>query len=81
MKYDYVARLETLDKDLNHLLPKLNSTDRIDHFPEKNVGAFDSKKYRSLYNDIPSSILQPVLDKYSVDADMFGYSFDDYFAD
>ena len=79
VKYDYVAHLETLRDDLKVLLPKLNATTMLNSFPEANVRTRgDTTKYNGMYKDIPPSILDPVLKKFSLDADMFGYSFDDY---
>ena len=74
--YDYVARQETLDADLNQLLPKFKAIEKKAIFPHLNNNHQTS--YRAMYDDIPLSILQPVLDKYQADADMFGYTFDKY---
>ena len=78
IQYDYVAYMETLQPGLDEILPRLNATDFRDDFPKSNA----NKKYRSgyldVYHKIPLSVLQPVFDKYKVDADMFGYTFDEY---
>ena len=76
--YDYVGHLETLEDDLEVILPKLKASHMINSFPEKNVGRVQSQKYKHMYFNVSYEILKPVLDKYRVDAEMFGYTFDDY---
>ena len=76
--FDFIAHVETLQEDVRELLPKLNATDYIDDFPHVNMGAQCPGKYSKMYASIPEDILHNVLEKYQPDADMFGYSFDDY---
>ena len=78
IKYDYVAHLETLDEELDDLQSVYNVTYLKSEFPVSNSNRFGKLQYATFYRDVPMSILQPVLDKYQVDADLFGYSFDDY---
>ena len=73
-----MARQETLDADLDQILPKLASLQIKDKFPHVHPNKEAPPSYRTMYYDIPLSILQPVLDKYKADADMFGYTFDEY---
>ena len=73
-----MARQETLNTDLDQILPKFKSINLKDEFPEKNVNKQAPKSYKTMYHDIPDSILKPVIDKYQADADMFGYAFDEY---
>ena len=73
-----MAKLETLGTDLDQILPKFKSVKLERKFPEVNVNKGAPKSYKKMYYDIPLSILQPVLDKYQADADMFGYTFDKY---
>ena len=83
IKYDYVTHLETMDSDLDRLQDAYNVTYLKSKFPvsNKNKNKNGQQQYKSFYRDIPMSILQPVLDKYQVDADLFGYSFDEYLMD
>ena len=78
IRYDYVAKLETLPTDLDQILPKFQSVKLKKKFPETNVNRGAPTSYKKMYYDIPQSILQPVMDKYQADADMFGYTFDKY---
>ena len=74
MNYDYIGHLEQLDAALNHLLPKLNVTRK--KFPTHNKS--DNTLYKYLYQNISESVMQGVIDKYKIDAYMFGYTFEDY---
>ena len=76
MHYSYIAKLETLDEDLKHILPKYHAEDLRNTFPVENKRGNTSHK--DMYKDIPFEILEPVLKRYEVDAAMFGYTFDDY---
>ena len=79
INYDYVAHLESLGEGLKHILPVLHGEEFLDTFPERKLKADPSKsKYLAMYKDIPYNVLKPVLDKYKADADMFGYTFDEY---
>ena len=78
IQYDYVAYMETLQPGLDEILPHLNATDLRDDFHKSNANEKYSSGYLDLYHTIPLSVLQPVLDKYKVNADMFGYTFDEY---
>ena len=78
IRYDYVAKLETFRTDLDQILLKFNPVKLKKKFPKVNVNEEAPKSYKKMYYDIPPSILQPVLDKYQADADMFGYTFDEY---
>ena len=76
MNYNYIAKLETLDEDLKHILPMYHADDLRSTFPVAN--ARGGKSHKHMYKDIPFEILEPVLKRYEVDAAMFGYEFDDY---
>ena len=79
MEYDYISHTETIDEDALKLLPKFNADDQIDKFPRRNKGnSSRSSNYLSLYHNVSHHVVQAVMDKYQVDADMFGYNFDDY---
>ena len=78
IQYDYVAYMETLQPGLGEILPHLNATDFRDDFPKSNVNKNYSSGYLDLYHKVPLSVLQPVLDNYRADADMFRYIFDEY---
>ena len=77
-KYDNVVHLEELSKDLDQILPRFNAMHLKSQFPEVNGNNKTKEGHVSMYSDVPMSVLQPVLDKFRVDADMFGYSFDNY---
>ena len=72
-----MAKAETIDAHLNNILPKFKAMNLTGVFPGK-LHHGTRKPYREMYYDIPQSILQPVMDKYQADADMFGYTFDKY---
>ena len=78
MQFDYIAKFETMASDLIYILPKFGASDFINDFPTKNAGSTQSTLYRNMYSNISSTILQEVLNKYRVDADMFGYDIDEY---
>ena len=78
MDLDYIAHAETLQEDLTDILPKFNATDFKLEFPEKNMGEINSLMYKNMYADVSRPVLQTVFTKYKIDADMFGYSFDEY---
>ena len=79
IKYDFVAKLETLDADLDTILPHYHAEKIKNNFPTVNTNALGIKTYKDMYVNISMSVLQPVLHKYQADADMFGYTFDDYY--
>ena len=81
MQFDYIAHLETMTTDLKIILPKIGAEEFLHAFPEKNIGSTKSSLYRELYSNVSKSTLTSVLSKYKVDADMFGYEFDDYLSD
>ena len=76
--FDFIAHVETLQEDVKEILPKLNATGFIDDFPHMNAGVEHSGKYKQMYASIPEDILHDVFEKYQPDADMFGFSFDNY---
>ena len=83
MNYDYIGRLETLTEDLKKLLPHIDVIKFIKTFPVKQQsmpksGEYTHAKYAHMFRAMPYSVLKPVFDKYQADADMFGYSFDNY---
>ena len=81
MYYDYVAKLETLQTDLIEILPHLNAMRFKDNFPHSKFTSYEAKhqyRYAHMYTSLPDSVLQPLFDKYKVDADMFDYNFDSY---
>ena len=78
MQFDYIAKFETMAIDLKDILPKFGASDFINAFPTRNAGSTPSTFYKNMYSNISSSILQQVLTKYRVDADMFGYDIDEY---
>ena len=78
IRYDYVAKLETLGTDLDQIPPKFISAKQKKTFQEVSVNRRAPTSYKTMYYDIPPSILKPVLDKSQADADMFGYTFDEY---
>ena len=73
-----MAHLENLDSDLNVILPHFEAEDLKHKFPKLNSNKGRSSSYQTFYHGLPSSVLKPVLDKYRADADMFGYTFDEY---
>ena len=73
--------MEEIHKDLGQLEHAYNVTYLKSKFPVSNKNKKGQQQYKSFYRDVPMTILQPVLDKYQVDADLFGYSFDDYIMD
>ena len=73
-----MAHLENLDSDLDVILPHFKSADLKKTFPELNRSNGKNSTYTTFYHGLAASVLKPVLDKYRVDADMFGYTFDEY---
>ena len=67
-----------MEDDFNVLLPILDAEDYATEFPEKNVRKEISYKYGDMYRDVRKSVMSPLIKKYKADAEMFGYSFDDY---
>ena len=78
MRFDYIAQFETMAMDLKEILPKFGVYDFSKNFPMMNTGSTESSLYKNMYSNISFSILQSVLNKYRVDADMFGYDIDGY---
>ena len=78
MKYDYIARLETLQTDLMNILPHLDAVKYSNIFPAIKLHTTGDNRYASMYKTLSDSVLQPIFDKYKADADMFGYKFDEY---
>ena len=83
MNYDYIGRLETLTEDLKELQPHIDAVNFTSDFPVSHPsmpksGEYRHEKYAHMYRAMPYSVLKPVFDKYQADADMFGYSFDNY---
>ena len=79
IQYDYIGHLETIKTDVKQILPHLNAEEFVSNFPaQKLKNKSGDHRYAHMYRALPSSVVQPILDKYKVDADMFGYSFDDY---
>ena len=80
MDYDYIAHIETLTDDLPFILRHMNATHMTEHFPSNkgHVQDASNKIYREFWLNTTFSLVKPVLEKFRVDADMFGYSFADY---
>ena len=79
IKYDFIAKLETLNGDLELLLPKINATFLVGHFPGSNS---ERKEKRKMYNyftrNVTRSLLEAIKVKYKYDAELFGYDMDKY---
>ena len=80
MDYDYIAHIDKLTDDLPFILRHMNATDLTEHFPSNKGHVQDdsNKKYKEYFLNATFSLVKPVLEKFRVDADMFGYSFADY---
>ena len=73
IKYDFIAKVETLADDLEILLPKMNASQFVGHFPKRAM-----KTYGYLYQNVSRSLLEAVKVKYRADAELFGYDINKY---
>ena len=79
MDYDFIGRMDTLQSDIETILPIVGGEEFLEDFPRGNPGTnLVQSKYAHMYRNISVNVLERVLDKYRVDADMFGYEFDEY---
>ena len=78
MQFDFISHIETLGDDLDTILPKLNATRFSHHFPMRNARLPVPVMYKQLYRTLPSTLFQAIMNLYRIDADMFGYNFDEY---
>ena len=78
IEYDYIGHMETLEADLKTILKHLHAEELKSFFPYHNFQNWHKKDYAYMYRNVSTRVLQKVVDKYRVDADMFGYSFDKY---
>ena len=76
--YNYIGHTETIARDATNILPRFKAEDFIHSFPQKNRGKENPHKYVDIYKSVSYSVLKAVMEKYQVDADMFGYSFKDF---
>lgn len=81
LHYDYVAKLETFEEDLRHILPHLNTSVEQQHILHINGNKKYHKQYEEAYTSLPKDVLIPLLQKYQVDMQLFGYKMDDFFSE
>ena len=81
IEYDYIGHLETIGTDVKQILPHWNALESASKFPAVKLKKTGDNRYAHMYRELPASIVQPILDKYKADADMFGYSFEMYAPD
>ncbi|KAK2169378.1 hypothetical protein LSH36_10g02025 [Paralvinella palmiformis] len=88
LKYDYIAKLETIEQDFNNIILRLsNSSDQHQMvFPKYNVKATfrsnlenESKKFKPLdiqdyYRSVPINIIDKIRSIYGDDMKIFSYS-------
>lgn len=78
--YDYIAKLETLDRDLDFLMDKIGSgkPNKL-KFPHFNVhkGKTDQLKITKYYKNVPKHLVNGLLSLYDIDTKMFGYKMND----
>ena len=67
-----------MKEDITQIVPKINALYSKYKFPEANVGIVSQNRYRNMYDDIPPLLMKAVKEKYRADAELFGYSIDDY---
>ena len=79
VKYNYIAKLETMSQNSTYLLHKLSN--KIVQFPDKHLGpksdsATDSNFtdiFHRYYSSVPSNVLDGIRKLYALDFEMFGY--------
>ena len=79
IRYDYIGKMETIEEDVNNIISVINT-------PVKNIKlrkANSQKHFHSSYSDafvnVTKKSLTKLLEQYSKDMDMFGYTSDDFF--
>ena len=74
IKYDFVGKMETLDRDIAHVM-KLNNVNETDYYippPSKHKTNAKSTTHDVL-EELPDDLYQNLLQKFKLDLDMFGY--------
>ena len=80
IQYDYVAKLETFNDDMAHILPHFNTTIQRHPIPHKNTNHGHHQDYEASYRKLPTDVLNNLLNKYRVDFDLFGYTLGEFFS-
>ena len=73
IKYDFIAKVETLADDLEILLPKMKASQFVGHFSKRPM-----MTYGYMYQNVSKSLLEAVKVKYKADAELFGYDMNKY---
>ena len=76
IKYDFIAKLETLADDLELLLPKLKAPFLMGSFPKQHSTSHTT--YGNMYKNVSRSLMDAVKDKYRADGELFGYDMNVY---
>lgn len=79
IRYNYVAKLETVQEDLRHILPHLNSS--VSHINHENSAHGYQQQYQDAYIDLPTDVFKALLEKYRVDMELFGYTLTGFFSE
>ena len=71
--YDYIAKLETLEEDLNNILERI-VPGQSKRFPYLNANSQDNaQKVREYYNNLSLHDLERIQKFYNIDSRLFGY--------
>jgi hypothetical protein len=76
--YDYIAKLETLQQDLNYLLNKIVPGTKL-RFPylNSNSGRKDQVTIDKYFHQLPADMQENIKSFYKMDSEMFGYNMTD----
>ena len=78
-QYDYIAKMETVNNDMEYLKQKLNLTEkhRKNFFPKHKYRS-DVDLMKKMFKTIPKQLTRQLYDVYKQDFEMFGYEFPDW---
>ncbi|XP_033746587.1 carbohydrate sulfotransferase 11-like [Pecten maximus] len=80
VKYDFVGKYETLNRDADYILKDIGVPPQI-RFPrrsEKYSTVETKKTFETFYSQIPAEYIQKLWNVYRADFDLFGYSLSDH---
>ena len=78
--YDYIGKMETIDEDVNNILSVINTPTKSIQLRKANSQTSFHSSYSDIYSNVTKASLTKLLEKYSEDMDMFGYTSEDFFA-
>ena len=80
IRYDYIGKMETIEEDVNNIISVIKTPVRKIKLRKANPQKHFHSSYSDAYVNVTKASLTKLLEKYSQDMDMFGYTSDDFFA-